>query len=194
MPLSRTRCCSVRQPVHRHSPRLPSGSELKAVDQEGKEGQAGRLGPQDPPAQGDSTGTALHSSPDLGLLEASLGPDEDRCGLAGPELFRKLDKTPPRAHPDTAGLLAAVEAGDLRALCRRMYNVFEDVDDRRLRSVGQIKSRLLDHGALGTIMTGTGSAVCGIFADDAAAEAACQALREEYKFVCTAKPVGRLLP
>ena len=45
-----------------------------------------------------------------------------------------------------------------------------------------------------TIMTGTGSAVFGIFADDAAAEAACQALREEYKFVCTAKPVGRLLP
>ena len=45
-----------------------------------------------------------------------------------------------------------------------MYNVFEDVDDRRMRTVGEIKGRLLDHGALGAIMTGTGSAVFGVFA------------------------------
>ena len=113
--------------------------------------------------------------------------------ISTPELFRKLDKTPPRAHPDTAGLLAAVEAGDLRALCRRMYNVFEDVDDRRLRTVAEIKGRLLDHRALGAIMTGTGSAVFGVFAGREEAEAACAALKGAYKFCCTAEPTRRLL-
>ena len=113
--------------------------------------------------------------------------------ISTPELFRKLDSAPLRRHPDTAGLLRAIGEGDLRQVCIRMYNVFEDVDDRRLRSVGQIKSRLLDHGALGTIMTGTGSAVFGVYEDPAAAEAAQEALAGEYRFCCTAAPVNRLL-
>jgi 4-diphosphocytidyl-2-C-methyl-D-erythritol kinase len=112
--------------------------------------------------------------------------------ISTPELFRKLDAAPVRHHPDTAGLLEAVHAGDLRGLCRRMYNVFEDVDDRRLRAVAEIKGRLLDHRALGAIMTGTGSAVFGVFERAEDAESACQALRSEYKLCCTARPVPRL--
>ena len=112
--------------------------------------------------------------------------------ISTPELFRKLDSAPLRHHPDTAGILEALRQGDLRALCRRMYNVFEDVGDRRMRTVAQIKSRMLDHGALGAIMTGTGSAVFGIFTDEAAAETAAGELRQEYRFACVASPVGRL--
>ena len=112
--------------------------------------------------------------------------------ISTPELFRKLDSAPIRHHPDTAGILEALEQGDLRAICRRMYNVFEDVGDRRMRTVTEIKSRMLDHGALGSIMTGTGSAVFGIFTDEQPAEAAARELREEYRFACVAKPVGRL--
>ena len=74
-------------------------------------------------------------------------------------------------------------------LCRRMYNVFEEVDDRRMKIVSEIKSRLFDNGALGAVMTGTGSAVFGIFSDEAAAENARAALEQEYHFCCTAKPV-----
>ena len=112
--------------------------------------------------------------------------------ISTPELYRKLDSAPIRHHPDTAGLVQAICEGKLEDVCRRMYNVFEDVDDRRLRTVSEIKSRLLDHRCLGAIMTGTGSAVFGIFREDETARQACQALRSEYRFVCTAKPAGRL--
>ena len=113
--------------------------------------------------------------------------------ISTPELFRSLDRTPPRVRPDTAAIVGALEAGDLPVLCRRMYNVFEDVDDRRMRSIRQIKGELLDGGALGAVMTGTGSAVFGVFDDAAAAEACCAGLRKEYPFACTAEPVGPLL-
>ena len=112
--------------------------------------------------------------------------------ISTPELFRKLDSAPLRHHPDTAGILEALARGELRAVCRRMYNVFEDVGDRRMRTVCQIKSRMLDFGALGSIMTGTGSAVFGIFTDEAAAKAACAAFAKDYRFACVAEPVGRL--
>ena len=113
--------------------------------------------------------------------------------ISTPELFRKLDETPLRRHPDTAGLVEAIDRGQLRQLCRRMYNVFEDVPDRRMRTVAEIKGRLLDHGALGAMMTGTGSAVFGVFEKEETARDAAAALRGEYKFCCAAKPVARLL-
>ena len=74
-----------------------------------------------------------------------------------------------------------------------MYNVFEDVPDRRMRTIRTAKGALLDHGALGAVMTGTGSAVFGIFRDREAAEAARAALSKEYRFCCTAEAVGALL-
>ena len=113
--------------------------------------------------------------------------------ISTPELFRSLDRMQLRIHPDTSGLVSALRTQDLSALCRRMYNVFEEVDDRRMRSIRQIKGELLDGGALSAVMTGTGSAVFGVFDDDDAAEACCARLRKEYPFACTAEPVGPLL-
>lgn len=113
--------------------------------------------------------------------------------ISTPELFRKLDQVPLRRHPDTAGLVSAIEQGDLGQMCRRMYNVFEDVEDRRMRTVSEIKSLLLDHGALAAVMTGTGSAVFGVFRPEAATEELCALLRREYGFCESARCVGRLL-
>lgn len=112
--------------------------------------------------------------------------------ISTPELFKKLDAAPLRRHPDTAGIIQALEQGELKEISRRLYNVFEDVDDRRMRTVSEIKSRLLDFGAQGAVMTGTGSAVFGIFGEEKAARTACEGLGREYRFCCTAAPVGRL--
>ena len=112
--------------------------------------------------------------------------------ISTPELFRRLDQSSLRCHPDTAGILAALEAGELEPIARRMYNVFEDVEDRRMRTVKEIKGVLLDCGALGAIMTGTGSAVFGVFKSDADCAPALAALRKEHGFCETAVCVGKL--
>ena len=112
--------------------------------------------------------------------------------ISTPELFRKLDQIGLRTHPDTAGMLSALESGNLKEISMRMFNVFEEVDDRRMRSEAEIKHVLLDYGALGAVMTGTGSAVFGVFSDDAAAETCAAHLRSEYKFCHVARPVKRL--
>ena len=112
--------------------------------------------------------------------------------ISTPELFKKLDSVKLRCHPDTRGILTALECGDLGGMARRMYNVFEDVPDRRMSAISAVKGRLLDCGAIGSVMTGTGSAVFGIFPDEASACAAADTLRREYKFCCAARPVGRL--
>ena len=132
--------------------------------------------------------TPLPSLPDCFFVICK--PD---FSVSTPELFKKLDAAPPRRHPDTQGLIRALEQGQLSEICHRLYNVFEDVDDRRMRSEREIKGRLLDFGSLGTLMTGTGSAVFGIFSGKDAARAACDALSKEYGFCRVAEPVGPLL-
>ena len=113
--------------------------------------------------------------------------------ISTPELYRKVDSVVLRRHPDTQGLLQAMEQGKLREICMRMYNVFEDVPDRRMRTVSEIKGKLLDHGALGAMMTGTGSAVFGVFEDMEKAGAACAALGKEYRFCAVTEPVARYM-
>ncbi len=94
-----------------------------------------------------------------------------------PELFQRIDARSSRCHPDTEGLLAALRAGDAARVSRRMYNVFEDVLERRAAVVKEIKSVMLDEGAMGAAMSGTGSAVFGLFPDEERASAAVTALR-----------------
>ena len=112
--------------------------------------------------------------------------------ISTPELFRKLDQTSLYRHPDTAGMLAAIANGDLRECTMRMYNVFEELDDRRLRTVKEIKSSMLDFGALGAVMTGTGSAVFGVFSEKERAKKCAAELSGEYRFCRVAQPVKRL--
>ena len=134
-------------------------------------------------------GEKLESLPDMPACDFIIcKPD---FSVSTPELFKKLDQCAARCHPDTAGIVNALHDGDLEQICRRMYNVFEDVDDRRMRTVREIKGRLLDHGALGAVMTGTGSAVFGAFRPGAAPDAAVNELRREYGFCEQAACVGR---
>ncbi len=110
--------------------------------------------------------------------------------ISTPMLFSRLDLKKLRCRPDTEALCAALADGDLPRLARRMYNIFEDVLPRRCAAVGEIKARLLDLGALGAVMTGTGSAVFGLFDDEAAARRAFDALRPDYRDCFLTRPAS----
>lgn len=103
-------------------------------------------------------------------------------GVSTPMLFQELDRRRTRCHPDTKGLLDALAAQDLQGVARRMYNVFEEVLPQRwAMRVGEIKGVLMDSGALGAAMSGTGPTVFGLFDDEALAQNAFRRLREEYE-------------
>ncbi|NLO47633.1 MAG: 4-(cytidine 5'-diphospho)-2-C-methyl-D-erythritol kinase [Clostridiales bacterium] len=97
-----------------------------------------------------------------------------------PELFAAIDKLKFRARPDTEGILAAISAGDLKEIARRMFNVFEyALANNRSLMVSELKSRLLDLGALGAAMSGTGSAVYALFYEAETAKKAAMTLKNE---------------
>lgn len=127
--------------------------------------------------------TALPPMPDCAIVIC-----KPSFAISTPALFARIDARRSRLHPDTAGLVSALEGGDLIGASRRMYNVFEDVLDRRQSAVFALKNELLARGALGAVMTGTGSAVFGVFADDEEAQKAHAALSERCRECCLTRP------
>ena len=109
--------------------------------------------------------------------------------VSTPALFSKLDCDRIRHRPDTQGVMDALEQGDLAGVARRMYNVFESVLTRGRDEVEAIKATLLDHGALGAAMSGTGPAVFGLYDDRKSAAAAAASLRGSYKDVFLTKNI-----
>jgi 4-diphosphocytidyl-2-C-methyl-D-erythritol kinase len=93
--------------------------------------------------------------------------------ISTPALFAKIDSVRLRCRPDTQGAIDALEAGDLTGVARRLYNVFEDaLPDRQRARVSDIKNVLIQCGALGASMSGTGPTAFGLFdSEDRALEA-----------------------
>jgi 4-diphosphocytidyl-2-C-methyl-D-erythritol kinase len=80
-------------------------------------------------------------------------------------------------HPDIDGMAAAIRAKDLTGITSRLGNVLESVAIKEYPVVGEIKNRLTEYGALGSLMSGSGSTVFGIFDDKERAETAADRLK-----------------
>jgi 4-diphosphocytidyl-2-C-methyl-D-erythritol kinase len=74
---------------------------------------------------------------------------------------------------------------------RPLVNDLEPPVIERHPVIGQLKQRLMDHGALMAAMSGSGSTVFGVFKSAAAAGRAARALNTEGARVMTARFVGR---
>lgn len=110
--------------------------------------------------------------------------------VSTPELFARIDSCRIRRRPDADGLMAALAQGDLMEVARRMYNVFEDVlPERQLARVADIKNTLIQQGALGANMSGTGPTAFGLFSSQSQAQAAYDVLKQRYQEVFLAETV-----
>ena len=100
------------------------------------------------------------------------------CSTA--EGYRLYDRQAVAEKGDFGGFLEALESGAYET-GKRLYNVFERLycDER----IEQIKSELTDAGALGACLTGSGSAVFGIFDDKEKAERAMAQIKYGTKFL-----------
>lgn len=102
--------------------------------------------------------------------------------VSTPELFNRIDSVKLRCRPDTEGAIEALKAGDLAGVARRMYNVFENaLPERQYARVAEIKNTLIQCGALGANMSGSGPTAFGIFDDKDKAETAYMRLRENVR-------------
>ncbi|NLM62429.1 MAG: 4-(cytidine 5'-diphospho)-2-C-methyl-D-erythritol kinase [Clostridiales bacterium] len=95
-----------------------------------------------------------------------------RASISTAQLFSEYTVAKSQVRPDTAGAVNALKAGDLCGISSRVFNVLEEVAVKKIKGISEIKRVLMRNGALGASMSGSGSAVFGIFDDKGAADSA----------------------
>jgi 4-diphosphocytidyl-2-C-methyl-D-erythritol kinase len=121
-------------------------------------------------------GTALAEG--VGDVLTSLpAPPTHRLLVAKPELgadtgeiYQAYDERPREGASSVEPVVAALRARDLSALARSVGNDLEPITASCVPEVEACKRELLQAGALGAAMSGTGTAVYGIFAAEEDAE------------------------
>ena len=98
--------------------------------------------------------------------------------------YRLYDQKPLPVNQDFADFVSLLEKGERDTLAGKMYNVFQ-----RLYSDGRVEKiamDLLEAGAKGACMSGSGSAVFGVFDSEKAAELAAEKLSYNNKYTAKA--------
>lgn len=93
-------------------------------------------------------------------------------GISTPTAYAEYDRllaassiSTQSEHVDTDGLISALENGDCTSLFKKIKNVLEAPVVNKLPVIDRIKADLVAYGAGASAMTGSGSAVYGLFTD-----------------------------
>lgn len=108
-------------------------------------------------------------------------------GFSTPAMYRRLDELPPQP-PQPDGMPSALGAGELRAVAAALCNSFERAVPPD-SAVWVIREALRAQGALAAMLSGSGSAVFGLFDREDAARAAAEVLRARWPLTFAAQPV-----
>lgn len=118
--------------------------------------------------------TVLPAVPDCFLVVAK--PD---LSVSTQEVYRQLDAAPIQKHPDIDGMIGAIEAGSLEGVVSLLGNVLEQVTVTAHPIIDTLKKRMLMLGAKGSLMSGSGPTVFGIFAEEQQAQEAFAQIQKE---------------
>ncbi len=142
-----------------------------------------------------SGGTALGEG--IGeVLSLLPGPPPHCLTVAKPvagantaQIYRAYDEQPRRDNISVAPVVDALGVRDLGALARSLGNDLAPVTKGLVPEVRVLEEELLHAGALGAGMSGSGTAVFGMFGSDAEARAAANGLQTHLVVVC--RPVAK---
>lgn len=113
-------------------------------------------------------------------------------GISTPVAYGLIDEKHSRNFSSPGGdyhkLHNGLSCGSIHTVASSMYNIFEDVILPAHSVATKLKEIMIEHGALGAMMSGSGPSVFGLFmSEDAAAKAAEKAGTIAKAFIC--KPV-----
>ena len=80
-------------------------------------------------------------------------------------VYQNIDINKINIRPDMDLLLSAISEGNITLLAENMVNVLETVTIEKFEIINTIKQKLKEFGALGSLMSGSGPSVFGLFKD-----------------------------
>ncbi|WP_105617563.1 4-(cytidine 5'-diphospho)-2-C-methyl-D-erythritol kinase [Vallitalea okinawensis] len=104
--------------------------------------------------------TPLKAFPDCYVVLAK--PD---IKVSTPWVYKNLQLQNVDKHPETDHLIEEIEKNNLKSIANQLCNVLEEVTIKEYPVINEIKRTLIEQGALGSLMSGSGPTVFGLFDD-----------------------------
>lgn len=111
--------------------------------------------------------TPLADAPDCHLLIV-----KPSAGISTKHVYEALAPCEELIHPDTDAMIEAINKKSITEVASKLGNVLESVTIAEVPVIADIKAEMLEMGALGSLMSGSGTTVFGIYDSKAKAEAA----------------------
>lgn len=118
--------------------------------------------------------SVLPAPPDCFLLVA-----KPEINVSTKYVYEHLDAEGVKNHPDIDGMIEALEQGSLEGVVNRLGNVLESVTVKKYPIIEEIKECMLENGAEGSLMSGSGPTVFGIFTQEEQARKALQRVKDK---------------
>lgn len=139
-------------------------------------------------ALGTGTGTELTPLPPVPFHVVLVKPEG---GVSTPEAYTRLDSALSLFHPDVAGMCAALRAGDSAGVFARVGNSFEA--PLALPETAVLCRMLVKNGASAACLSGSGSAVFGLFRTTQTARQCAELLQKNYPQTKLCEPCGGII-
>lgn len=117
--------------------------------------------------------TPLAPAPSCHLLVAK--PD---INVSTKYVYEHLDASETLSHPDINGIVDAINMGSLQGIIERLGNVLETVTVEAYPIISDLKKQMLELGAAGSLMSGSGPTVFGIYTDAKSVQNAYEQIRK----------------
>ena len=130
--------------------------------------------------------TVLPPMPDCWILIGKPG-----ISVSTAFVYKNLDLPALSKHPDIDGMLECLKEKDLTGICNRLENVLETVTIKEYPIIEKVKKHLMDQGAKGALMSGSGPTIFAVFEDKKTADNAMESLRsiEDIKQAYVVRPI-----
>ena len=128
----------------------------------------------------------VDAMPDCYILIAKPG-----ISVSTAFVYKNLKLKELTKHPDIDGMLECLKEKDLTGICDRLENVLETVTVMEYPIIEKVKKHLMDQGAMGALMSGSGPTIFAIFRDKKTADNALESLRsiEDIKQAYLVRPI-----
>lgn len=118
------------------------------------------------------------------ILLANIGVE-----VSTPYVYKNLNLKDKKAPLDIDKIVKYIEEDNLKAVAKNMANILEDVVLKKYPVIGDIKEEMLKEGALGSLMSGSGPTVFGIFDDEHKLIRCKEKLEKKVKVVIATKTI-----
>ncbi len=124
----------------------------------------------------------------LSMPECTFVVVKPEVSISTPAAFKKYDSLQNVPKCDTAAFVDTLENSGIKDMCAGMFNALEFAAQEE--QIENAKKKLNAAGALGSLMTGSGSAVFGVFEDNKKAQYALGEIKKDYAQAWICDPVS----